>query len=181
MNILEEIAKDYVPTEFDEVMLSCQQVVVDYEVLEKEAVQMAEFIDSTGRVPLRIEEFREKYDPKFQPECWYAHSVGENVTDTEYSSKDTKSLEEIEIENMSIAKEMCERCPLKQSCLAVGLASRKNTRRSKNEKSIPGTEESGRAITLNDFCIYGGYTPGERRIMYNIVCYILEEKDKRGI
>lgn len=173
----ENIVKSgYVPTSFDEEMLASQQVVASYEELEENAVDMARFIDESGRVPLSIEPFRQSYDRNFQPECWYANEMGNNVTDTDYSSKDTRVLTDDEKDNMHLAKSMCARCPLKRECLAVGLATAKDTRRkSKNKPPIPGTENS-RPVYLNEFCIYGGYTPGERLIMYNIIVYLLSEK-----
>ena len=172
-----QLKSGYVITEFDENMLSSRQVTSTIEEIEKQAYKMAEFIDSTGRVPLSIEYFRRRYDSGFQPDCWYLNNDNNNITDTEYSSRDVKNIEGTDIDNIHRSKIMCSQCPLQQSCLAVGLASKKNTRRSKNEKAIPQTEEKGQAVILNDFCIYGGFTPGERRIMYNIVCYILEQKD----
>lgn len=167
---------DYKMSPIDELILSSQQVTASYEELAEAAIEMALFIDRTGRVPLNIEEFRVAYDRNFQPDCWYSNLAGDNITDTDYSSRDSRVLTDKEKDDLSKSKTMCAGCPLKRECLAVGLATAKDTRRkSKNKPPIPGTEESGQPVYMNEFCIYGGYSPGERLIMYNMIVYMLGE------
>ena len=158
-------------------MINCQQVITPYAELEKHAEAMTRFIIQHGRRPVNIEDFRLMLGKEYRPTCWYKNECGDNVTDTDYGYKDVRALESEELTNMLVAKRMCSSCPLKKHCMAAGLFTAKRTRKSKNKPSLPGSEDAGQAVYVNEFCIYGGLTPGERAIIYHMIIYTLDVLD----
>lgn len=174
---LMEIIHTFSPNDDDQVMLNSQQVVTPYQELEQRAVELVEFAHKYGREPVVIEDYRRLLGDDYEPPCWYMNKRGDNITDTDYNYRDVRALEPQETKNMIAAKQMCASCPLKKYCLAAGMFACKSTRKSKNRPSLPGTDNHGLSVYLNEFCIYGGYTPGERAIMYSMIVYILDVLD----
>ena len=74
----------------------------------------------------------------------------------------------------------CNQCPLKKECLAISLSGIQITRISRSERTLPrrpGDYETP-ILVMDDFLIFGGLTPQERRIVFYYVCDILEDNNK---
>lgn len=146
--------------------------------LEELAREIAFFIESHDRQPMHFEQFASQFDPHFVPDCDY--NEGSIEIDTGSHSKQ-KGHMDIDTANKTIdAKLHCAECPLKKECLAISLTGIQITRVSRSERVLPRRPDDFETpiLVMDDFLIFGGLTPQERRIVFYEVCEILEENNK---
>ncbi len=142
--------------------------------LEEAADEAIKIIEKNNRKTISFSKYISENDIDYIPQCV---SNDDMVLDTKTGSKQTGKLTYDIYKGVLETKRICADCPLKQQCLAVSMTEPRRTRTSKNEKSIPGTDDTSPLI-MSEYMIFGGYTPQERKIIYDIICYKLEEKDK---
>ena len=143
------------------------------------AYEVAEIIEEHDRKPLSFDIFIKEYDPDFIPDCNY-HTAVVNI-DPGVHSRQVGLLEENDARDVADCKIHCAECPLSTQCLAVSMTGIQITRPSKSERTLPpkpGDTETP-SLVMDDFLIFGGLTPIERRVVFNYVCDILEERDRR--
>lgn len=145
------------------------------EMLEA-AYDAAEIIDKTGRVPLSFTSLISDIDPDFTPDCDYNNGAELCLDPNNSSSKQSGRLTEEQLREVVNTKLHCMECPFKTECLAVSFTGLQITRTSRSERILPGTENT-HPLVLDEYLIFGGYTPKERRVIFEHVCDILEEKD----
>lgn len=152
-------------------------IITRLEAMMADAERVAEMIEDWGRQSMDfnklIRRFNLDKDEEFKPDCELIYMN----TDTDSHSKQSGALSKNLMLDVIETKKHCVECPLKIHCLASSLASPQNTRMSKKERTIP--THDGSLLTMSEYGIFGGYTPQERRIIFNRVCDILEENDRR--
>ena len=153
-------------------------IMTDRSQLSELAKEIAFFIEAQDRQPMYFEQFASQFNPRFVPDCdWEKGSID---IDTGSHSKQAGHMD-IDTANKTIeAKLHCAECPLKKECLAISLSGIQITRISRSERVLPrrpGDYETP-ILVMDDFLIFGGLTPQERRIVFYEVCDILEENNK---
>ena len=154
--------------------------------LEEKAHIVAEMIDMNNREKFSFYQITEQYnrihDTEVELACFYdvENNCERIFLDTGSGSKQAGQLEYDVAEKVIETKIICQDCPLRMECLATSIADNQNTRMSQKERVIPGTGEEYEKPTLilNEWLMSGGYTPQERKVIFEKVCDILEEKDK---
>lgn len=152
-------------------------IMATKEYLEDISYKVAQIIEDNDRKPLNFDMFLKEYDPDFIPDCDYYTSTV-NI-DPDVHSRQVGHLLEEEAQGVIDCKIHCAECPLSTQCLAISMTGIQITRPSKTERTIPpknGDTETP-SLVMDDFLIFGGLTPQERRIVFDKVCDILEEKD----
>lgn len=142
------------------------------------AVEIAQFIESQDRQPMHFEQFASQFNPKFIPDCDY--ETGSVEIDTGSHSKQVGYMDPETANKVINTKLHCNQCPLKKECLAISLSGIQITRISRSERTLPrrpGDYETP-ILVMDDFLIFGGLTPQERRIVFYYVCDILEDNNK---
>lgn len=142
------------------------------------AYKAAKIIDDTGRVPLSFNNLIRDTDPDFVPDCDYHSGVGLSLDPTNSSSKQSGRLTEKQLEEVINTKRHCRECPYSDECLAISFTGLQITRTSRSERILPGTNDTN-PLVLDEYLMFGGYTPKERKVIFEHVCDILEEKDQQ--
>lgn len=153
-------------------------IMTDKDTLKNIAVEVAQFIESQDRQPMHFEQFASQFDPHFVPDCDY--DTGDIEIDTGSHSKQAGHMD-IDMANKVIDTKLhCAECPLKKECLAISLSGIQITRISRSERVLPRRPDDFETpiLVMDDFLIFGGLTPQERRIVFYYVCDILEENNK---
>lgn len=153
-------------------------VMTDKEDLREIAEDVAQFIESQERQPMYFDQFASQYDPRFVPDCDYENGALE--IDTGSHSKQAGHMDVDTANKVIETKLHCAECPLKKECLAISLTGIQITRVSRSERVLPhrpGDFETP-ILVMDDFLIFGGLTPQERRIVFHEVCDILEDNNK---
>lgn len=141
--------------------------------LEEAADEAIKIIEKNNRKTISFNKYISENDIDYIPEC----VANDDMTlDTHTGSKQTGKLTYDIYKGVLETKKICSDCPLRKHCLAVSMTEPRRTRTSKNEKSIPGTDHTSPLI-MSEYMMFGGYTPQERKIIYDIICEKLEEKD----
>lgn len=186
---------DYLP-DHDEDLLSslledCQEMGIDpvkirrsqyspvmasKESMVEAAYEAADIIERHGRTPVLFSRLAEEAGMgSYIPAC--SSTKGQTMMlHTGSSSKQVGGMSPDEMGGVLETKQVCGRCPLAMQCLAVSMTAPQSGRASKSERVLPGT--SGEfPLVLDEYIMFGGFTPQERKIIFDMVCDILEEKD----
>lgn len=138
----------------------------------------ADIIDDKGRKPLSFAEFIREFDPNFVPDCDFFSEHDLYLDPGESSSKQSGRLTADQLRAVAETKMHCNECPLKNECLSISFTGVQITRTVRRERVLPGTEDR-MPLVLDEYLIFGGYTPRERKIIYEKTCDILESRDRR--
>lgn len=154
-------------------------LMTDRESLRKIAEDVARFIESQDRQPMYFDQFASQFDPHFVPDCDYESNIIE--IDTGSHSKQAGHMDVDTANKVIETKLHCAECPLRRECLAISLTGIQITRVSRSERVLPRRpgDTDTPILVMDDFLIFGGLTPQERRIVFYDVCDILEENNKQ--
>lgn len=147
------------------------------EQLYDTAVEIAALIEDYHRTPLTFEEFIKEMPTKFIPDCDYYK--GTLLIDTGTYSKQSGNMPADIANEVINTKLHCTECPLVNQCLAISMTGIQITRVSRTERTLPKYpgDTTSPTLVMDDFLIFGGLTPQERRIVFHHVCDILEENN----
>lgn len=152
-------------------------IMTPRETLKDIAEDVAQIIEENDRQSLYFEKFASQFNPHFVPDCDYESS--HLVIDTGSHSKQAGHMDVDTANKVIDTKLHCNECPLKRECLAISMTSVQITRASRSDRVLPrrpGDMETP-TLVMDDFLIFGGLTPQERKIVFNYVCDILEENN----
>lgn len=151
-------------------------ITMTEEDIKETALEMADIIDYYDRNPIIFAEVLETYrsvtkDPSYSPYCikTFLH------VDSGTNSRQNGTMTRKQMSNVISTKITCNSCPLKKMCLASSIAVPQTTRMSQKEIVIPTKYDD--SLTMLDYLMYGGYTPQERRLIFEETCRILIERD----
>lgn len=151
-------------------------VIASEESMVEAAYEVADIIERHGRVPVLFSKLAEEVGlGSYIPAC----SVTKGQTmmlNTGSSSKQVGGMSPDELGGVLETKQICGRCPLAIQCLAVSMTAPQSGRASKSERVLPGSSIDS-PLVLDEYIMFGGFTPQERRIIFDMVCDFLEEKD----
>lgn len=151
-------------------------VMATKESMVEAAYDVADIIERHGRVPVLFSQLAAEAGMAFYtPECSVSVSPP-MMLHTGSSAKQVGGMSTEELCGVLDTKRICARCPLARQCLAVSMTAPQSGRASKNERVLPGTARDT-PLVLDEYIMFGGFTPQERRIIFDIVCNLLEEKD----
>ena len=151
-------------------------IISPIDELEEAADEAIKIIEKNDRKSLSFSKYISDNDIDYIPECIKQDNM---LLDTDTGSKQTGKLNYEKYKGVLETKKICADCPLKKQCLAVSMTEPRRTRVSKNEKSIPGTEYH-LPLIMSEYLMFGGFTPQERKIIYDIICFKLEIKDNEN-
>lgn len=155
-------------------------VMSSMEEMDEMARQAADIIDKNNRLPVDfnnlIDEYHSQIDESFKPDCEREFVY----IDTESYSRQIGSLGRRQTANVIETKRVCSECPLRAHCLASSLAAPQNTRMSQKERTIPRKGGVSETATMTEYLMFGGFTPQERRIIFEKTCDILEKRDNQS-
>lgn len=145
--------------------------------VEELAELMADIIDLYDRSPIIFANILETYratiqDPFYSPKCLESFLHVDSGTNSRQNGTMTRK----QMANVIDTKITCNNCPLQTMCLASSLAVPQTTRMSQKETVIP--TKYGDNLTMVDFLMFGGYTPQERRAIFERTVVILSQRDK---
>lgn len=151
-------------------------VMATRESMVEAAYEVADIIDRHGRTPVLFSQLAAEVGlESYIPAC----SVTKGQTmmlNTGSSSKQVGGMSPGELSGVLETKQVCGLCPLATQCLAVSMTAPQSGRASKSERVLPGTQGVS-PLVLDEYIMFGGFTPQERKDIFDLVCDILEEKD----
>lgn len=153
-------------------------LMTDGKDLHEVAKDVAAFIESQDRQPMYFDQFASQFDPHFVPDCDFDSNIID--IDTGSHSKQAGHMDVDTANKVIETKLHCAECPLQRECLAISLTGIQITRISRSERVLPRRpgDVDTPILVMDDFLIFGGLTPQERRIVFHDVCDILEENNR---
>lgn len=158
---------------------SYRPITITDRKIQELAEQMADVIDLYDRSPIIFANILETYretiqDPFYNTKCLetFLH------TNSGTNSRQQGTMTRKQMSNVIDTKIICNQCPLQTMCLAASLAVPQTTRMSKKETVIPTNSKYDENLTMVDFLMFGGYTPQERREIFERTCSILLKRDE---
>lgn len=154
-------------------------IMTSDEELSRIAKEVAIIIEDNDRSSLSFDDFLLVFDASFVPDCDINHDAS-LLIDTGTYSKQAGNMTVDMLNEVVNTKLHCQECPLKRECLAVSMTGVQNTRMSRTERTLPKRpgDTTSQTLVMDDFLIFGGLTPQERRRVYHKVCDILEENNR---
>ena len=146
-------------------------IIESEDYLFESAKKVANIIEERKYNFFNFNDFRSKLGSDFLSPCEKNEDM---FLDTNSNSKQAGKVDQRTMDKILETKEICSSCPLKNECLAVSLSSPQTTRMSKTERVIPNPNLY--PMVMSEYLIFGGLTPQERRIVFNHVCDIIEER-----
>lgn len=150
-------------------------VIASYEDMVDDAISVAQYLESTGRRSLHFAEIFEEM-PRFVPDCARYDIDMEYMEDSESNSGHVGGLKREELIRILDGRQHCAECPIRLGCLSMSMTQKQLSNNRRTEPTLPlkpGTPADTPKLVMNEYLIFGGYTPQERRIIFNHVSEVL--------
>lgn len=154
-------------------------VIASYEDMVDDAIEVAHYIESTGRRSLHFAEIFEDM-PRFAPDCAREDVDMEYMEDYESNSNHVGGLKRSEFVDILDGRRHCAECPIRRGCLTMSMTQLQLSNNRRTEPTLPvkpGAPANAPRLVMNEYLVFGGYTPQERKIIFTHVSEVLSLMD----